>query len=291
MLNYLDFRHYSLAVKIGIWGGILLFFIFILAMQNIKQFRKLGDEVEILSAKELPTITAIHNLDLQIYQQTILRNHIATIGIETSTDSLQTEIERYNRLSIQIAHSHQSINDLMKDYTKLQMQSDKVRWKRLQVEHQKALQTRLDNLIVKINQHKELAQQSFNSISNGNLADAKNLESQLIAQDQIFHQEIEQLSVVAFAGISNSTKKIHHIEYGARQITLFILFWFYFIGIIVGGIIIKMISSSLKNVITYADEISAGHYKSIAVTQRDELGHLTCTLNDIAKSLEEREKT
>ena len=220
----------------SISSAILLLFILIIVLVNTRQFQSLGIETSKVIDIEVPAISAIHHLDSLIYQRTILRNKISSSTV-SDQESLR---KQYRELSLQMIEIHQSITVLMKDYARLEMPSRKQRWKRLQEDHQKKLQASMDNIAAINNQHNELIEQEFSAINADRQEEANKLEAELISQETILHQELNTLSIAALGGVSSSGNKIHNIEYGARQMTYFLLFWFYLIGIVVSFFIIRI---------------------------------------------------
>ncbi|MCP3673661.1 MAG: hypothetical protein GY829_04215, partial [Gammaproteobacteria bacterium] len=224
---------------------ILLLFILITVLINTRQFRILGIEVTKVSSIEVPAITALHNLDLQIYQQAILRNEIVNTDGKSAEHNILA-INRYHELSLKITENHETIVNLMKNYAKLEMPSTKRRWKRLQENHQTELQASFDMISVTYTAHKAIALQVFNAMAEGKVETVAKHLLQLHDLDETLHLEIDKLTRSAYNGIASSDKKIHNIEYGARQMTFFLLFWFYLIGIILGVFIKKMLDSRLQ---------------------------------------------
>lgn len=240
-----NFKNYSASVKVALWGALLLLFILISVLINTNQFRVIGIEVTKISSIEVPAITALHNLDLQIYQQTILRNKIISADGENAEQN-KLEINRYHELSLTIAEKHLVVVNLMKNYSKLEMPSTKRRWKRLQEKHQTELQATFDMISTTYTTHEAIASQVFNALAERKMETAASHLQQLSNLDDTLHLEIEKLTRSAYNGIASSDKKIHNIDYGARQLSFFLLFWFYLIGIILGVFIKKMLDSSLK---------------------------------------------
>lgn len=240
-----DFKNYSVTTKVSLWGAVLLLFIFIGTLINTSQFRTLGIEVTNISSIEVPAITALHKLDLQIFQQTILRNKITSFDGKSAEQNNLT-INRYHELSLTITENHEAIVNLMKNYARLEMPSTKRRWKRLQANHQTELQASFDMISVTYTAHKAMALQVFNALAESKEEIADNYLLQLHDLDETLHLEINKLTRSAYNGVASSGKKIHNIEYGARQMTLFLLFWFNLIGIILGVFIKKMLDSQLK---------------------------------------------
>ncbi len=292
MLKYLDIRHHSIALKIGLWGFILMLFMLILALLNNNQLRLLGAETSIIDNQEVPAINALQTLEGLIYQQTILRLRIYSEAKfpnanGNSTIAIQTAIDAYGDLSIQVREAHQRIENLMQGYARLLMPSDSIRWQRLQAERQQAIQASLDDLAKTTAQHNEIVQQGFASIRSGRTEEAKNLELHLKELDELLHQELGKLSAAAYSGVTNSGKKIHNVVYGARQITFFLLFWFYLIGIVAGSFLIKMIVSTIKTATGFAKDIADGNCSDrVDVKSQDELGCLLQELNRVATAFD-----
>ncbi len=245
MSKIFNLTNYSVSAKVSLWGGILLLFILIGVLINTRQFHALGIEVTKISSIEVPAITALHNLDLKFYQQTVLRNEIASADGK-SAEQNTLAINRYHELSLTITENQKAIVKLMKNYAKLEMPSTKRRWKRLQEKHQIELQTSFDIISVTFTAHKTIALQFFNALAESKVEIADRYLLQLRDLDETLHLEIDKLTRSAYNGIASSDKKIHNIEYGARQMTLFLLFWFYLIGIILGIFVKKMLDSQLK---------------------------------------------
>jgi len=283
----IDYKNYPVAIKIGLWGAILMLLLFVTAMVNNKQVRTMGAEFKLLKTEEIPVITAINSLNSLIYQQTILRHQITSfspdISDKGSSDSLSIKTERYNELSQVIIEAHQLVSDLMKNYARLEMRATKARWLRLQNERQKDLDASLANMATIFKQQNQLATQTFQFIRDTNVDEAINLQLQLTDLDKLLHQELELLLQAAYNGIITSEKKLHHMEYGAIQLSIFLLFWFMLIGAIIGYFTIRAIVRRINKATTLARHIV--EEKDCAITEEnsnDELGKLTQELNKIA---------
>ena len=289
MPNFLDFRHFSVAYKMAISSVLILLFLLIIVILNNSQLKSMGYEVTIITSKEAPTISAVHKLDLLLYQQTILRLQI--FNKNRNGIKVEDDIVRYNDLSLQITQTHQMLNDLMKEYSKLEMPSNKRRWVRLQNEHQQALQLSLDNIKTTFSTHEKLTQAKFLTLSESEILETTDFEIQASELNNKIHQEISVLTTAAYNGITSSGNKIGNIEYGARQLTYFLLFWFYLIGIAVTVVIIKMISSRLKIASDFAKKMANGdECANLEVKNNDELGQLMQSLNDSASLIRNNQK-
>jgi len=177
----------------------------------------------------------------------------------------------------------------MKDYAKLEMPSKERRWKRLQKKHQDGLRISFDLIASSHAKQQTLDQKSFTATTFEQHQLVKPMQTELSKLDLIIHQEVEKLSLSAINGVVSTGKKIENIEYGARQMTYFLLFWFYLIGIVIGFFIIRMITSKIKLGNELADNIADGNYTDkVEVNSQDELSDLIQSLNGIAQSLKDK---
>lgn len=290
MFKYIDLRQYSIANKIWCWGALLLAFLLVIVILNAKQFSLLRVETAKITNKEVSTLSAIHELEVLIYKKAILRHQINsdisaddTSGISSSVDR-QAAIRQYDDLSLQFSKAHKILDDLMKDYAKLEMPSEKRRWKRLQAKRQKEIQTGLDNMGVAALQHNKLTHQVFEVFTRSQQPhEAIEAETQMLAFEKTMHEELTRLSLAAYSGITSSGNTIQNIAYGAKQMSLFLMFWASLIGLSAGYFIIRMIVSPIKNAVTFANKVADGGYsKPLEAANKDELGELAQALNKIA---------
>lgn len=289
MQKIIDFRNYPIAIKIGLWGAVLLMMLIIMVIINSKQFRTMGVEFAVLKTEVVPAITAVDRLDSLMYQQTIARDRIAHIRIDVankqpaSSEALQSAINKNSELFSSIESQHLIVIELMKNYARLEMRATKARWIRLQEQRQKELQTSLDEIGNKIERQREMFSKSLNGITDSGIDDSVDLQSELDDIDETIHQELEKLREAAKNGINASEKKLHHMEYGARQLTLFILFWFNLIGAIIGYFIIRSIVRRINSAAEFANTIADGKSADkLDVKNQDELGNLKQALNNLA---------
>jgi|GEM_PF-6056768 len=289
MLKYIDLRQYSIANKIWCWGALLLTFLLIIVILNAKQFSLLRVETAKVTNKEVSTLSAIHELEVLIYKKAILRHQINsgisaddTSGVSSTVDR-QAAIRQHDDLSLQFSKAHKVLDGLMKDYAKLEMPSEKRRWKRLQAKRQKEIQAGLDNMGVAALQHNKLTHQVFEVFASPQRPEAIEAETQMLALEKTMHEELTRLSLAAYSGITSSGKTIQNIAYGAKQMSLFLMFWFSLIGLSAGYFIIRMIVSPIKNAVTFASKVADGGYsKPLEAANKDELGELAQALNKIA---------
>jgi len=282
----IDYKNYPVAIKIALWGAILLLLLFVTAMVNNKQVRTIGAEFKLLKTEEIPVITAINNLNSLIYQQTILRHQITSISPDISSegrsDKLSIKTDRYNELSLEVIEAHQLVSELMKNYARLEMRATKARWLRLQNERQKELDASLANMATILKQQNQLATQTFQFIRKANINEVINLQLQLTDLDELLHQELDMLLQATYNGIITTEKKIHHMEYGAIQLSIFLLFWFILIGTILGYFTIRAIVRRINNATTFARQIAEAEDCGITeVNNNDELGQLMVQLNKL----------
>lgn len=286
MGKLIDYKNYPVAIKIALWGAILLLLLFVTAMVNNKQVRTIGAEFKLLKTEEIPVITAINNLNSLIYQQTILRHQITSISPDISSegrsDKLSIKTDRYNELSLEVIEAHQLVSELMKNYARLEMRATKARWLRLQNERQKELDASLANMATILKQQNQLATQTFQFIRKANINEVINLQLQLTDLDELLHQELDMLLQATYNGIITTEKKIHHMEYGAIQLSIFLLFWFILIGTILGYFTIRAIVRRINNATTFARQIAEAEDCGITeVNNNDELGQLMVQLNKL----------
>ena len=282
-MKFLDFRHFSIKLKLWLWGVLFMLLMFIIATINITQFRSLGVQSQKLTEKEVSVLETIHQLESLIYQESLLRYQITTA--EFSATDMATKQEKFEQLNTQIEQTNNDLRELMKDYAKFQIISKKARWKRLQEEQQKAIDEHLDEITSTLKNRRELASQSISQTDSEQIETRMHLESAIITLEEKLHTHLHQLNVDALDGINSSAKKIHNTQYGARQITLFLFFWFCLIPGIAGYFIIKMISSSTHEAKALAQKLSDGIYgDTITVSRNDELGELQQLLNQISNS-------
>jgi len=282
----IDYKNYPVAIKIALWGAILLLLLFVTAMVNNKQVRTIGAEFKLLKTEEIPVITAINNLNSLIYQQTILRHQITSISPDISSegrsDKLSIKTDRYNELSLEVIEAHQLVSELMKNYARLEMRATKARWLRLQNERQKELDASLANMATILKQQNQLATQTFQFIRKANINEVINLQLQLTDLDELLHQELDMLLQATYNGIITTEKKLHHMEYGAIQLSIFLLFWFILIGTILGYFTIRAIVRRINNATTFARQIAEAEDCGITeVNNNDELGQLMVQLNKL----------
>ncbi|MCP4273721.1 MAG: hypothetical protein GY781_17485 [Gammaproteobacteria bacterium] len=286
MGKLIDYKNYPIAIKIALWGATLLLLLFVTAMVNNRQVRTMGAEFRLLKTEEIPVITAINNLNSLIYQQTILRHQITAfspgMSDDGSSEPLSIKIDRYNELSPEIINVHQLVSHLMKNYARLEMRATKARWLRLQNERQKDLDASLANMTTLLKQQNQLAAQTFQFIRDTHVSEAINLQQQLTDLDKLLHQELELLLQATYNGIITSEKKLHHMEYGAIQLSIFLLFWFILIGAILGYFTIRAIVRRINNATTFARQIAEAEDCGITeVNNTDELGQLMQQLNKL----------
>ncbi len=291
MYNILKFRDYSIALKIGLWGAVLLLLLFIMVMVNSKQFRTMGSEFEVLKKEVIPTILTIEKLDSLVYQQTINRDKLIHIQLESSqniSDLPEDRVSVINQLetvSAQLSAAHLTANELIQHFARLEMRATKARWIRLQDQHQEKLQVSLDEIGSKIQKQDELTKEYLKSRENSSVEEIKSLQTQFQTIDQALHEALELLRKAATNGISTSEKKLHHMEYGARQLAIFLLFWFNLIGVILGYFIIRSIVRRIKSTTDFAVSIAGGgSCKPAEIKNQDELGQLMQAMNKIANS-------
>jgi len=80
VLKYIDFRQFSIAKKLSVWGITFLVFLFIIVIVNNNQFKILGIETVKITTTEVPAINELKKLDALVYQQTILRQLILAMN-------------------------------------------------------------------------------------------------------------------------------------------------------------------------------------------------------------------
>jgi len=291
MNKVINFRDYSIAIKIGLWGAALLAMLFIIVMVNNKQFRTMGAEFVVLKDEVVPAMSVIEKLDVLIYQQTINLDkiiHIRLASIDepsTTSDELRVALNRYDELAKQLAAEHQVAVDLMSNFARLEMRATKARWIRLQDQRQKQLQTSLDVIGSKIKQQTDLANERFKSIGTNSTAEVTSLQMLFDTLDQVLHRELTNLREATNNAISTSEQKLHHMEYGSRQLSMFLLFWFNLIGAILGYFIIRSIVRRIKSATTFAQKIAEGDLSGqLEVKNQDELGQLSQAMNGIVSS-------
>lgn len=288
MPKHLNFKDYSVAYKIGLISILFLIFLFIIVLVSNKQLHNLGHESSIITKQEIPTVRVVHNLDTQIYQLSILRNQIYTADSEPVR--LNKLMQGYNDLSEQIINSQHTTAELMKDYAKFEIPSQKRRWKRLQDDRQQEIQTSLDNILVTFEQVNELSQESFKFMNNDQQK-VENAVLQILELDKVLHTEVASLTEATFTGISSSSTKVEHIDYGAVQLTYFLLFWFCLIGLIVSYFVIRMVIRRINVATEFANKIAEGEQNDkFEVTNQDELSQLMQALNNIKVSVDKADK-
>jgi len=287
VLKYIDISTFSIKKKIAFSTLVLLIFLFIIVLLANRQIRTMAIDASIIVHQEVPTISALNLLDKQLYQQSILRKNILLAAqnptiTENEQAKLESMINNYKASSVNIVELHKSAKDLMKNYAKLEMPSTKRRWKRLQEDQQKLLNSHFDKFAQLQIEHEQLSNKALSVITSGEILETQSLEVQIEEIDSKLHSEIDTLSKAANNGIASYDNKIIHLDFGARQIIYFLLFWFCLIGIVVAYVIARLIISQIKIADDFANKIVSGETpEPMEIKTQDEFGELMKTMNKI----------
>lgn len=251
MLKILNIDRYSTTMKIGFICSIFVIFLVITVVLSAIQYRNLLNVSVPIITLDVPSISAINTLRSQQFQLNLLRKDILHLGLKNDKNNIET-VEGFNNaakeyiiLSNQLIATQLSVVEQVKENSILQSDPNQKPWK---IEQQKKRQRKhldkLDKLSEDYGQYHSLNQIALRLISSSELTELKEVMSQLEKLESTTHEFLNEMSTTLTNIVAKKQKKVAHLEYGAKQIMVYALFWFVFLGTIASFLIAKTIPSS-----------------------------------------------
>jgi methyl-accepting chemotaxis protein len=276
-------RRVTIGVKILGGNVIILAFLIILALVTFSGLSSIGLEVESLEV-QTTVVETITNIEKNQLEQSIWLERAFKYGGmgEAAKDKFHHAEEEFHSLATNVDDDVAAAISFLKN---LETHSEE------EANENHELVTRLEEIEAEHGDFDHSADNILSLLEHGEIHEAESLEEELALEEDHLNHSIEALLLDVEHSIQSSTHAVVEHERSMLRLMIIITSIAAIIGLVLAWFIAGSITNALARINEIAKDIAQGDLsKRITHTQKDEIGDLSSSINEMVGSLRQSEE-